>query len=107
MSVDNTIAENNILEIGGPEALTPAQVVKEFENSNSHSFAVQYIPVAALQQQVNEAADPLQKVFAGVMIFYANGDAIDMKPVLEKIQVKLHSVKDYAKAVLKNEDAVV
>ena len=39
------------------------------------------------------------------MIFYANGDAIDMKPVLEKIPVKLHSVKDYAKAVLKKEEA--
>jgi hypothetical protein len=30
-----------------------------------------------------------------------------MRPVLEKIPVKLHSVKDYAKAVLKKEEAVV
>src|SRR4030095_1236188 len=103
LSVYNPVAENKILEIGGPEALTPAQVVKELENSSSHSFVVQYIPVAALQQQLKDATDPLQKVFAGLMIFYANGDAMDMKPVLEKIPVKLHSVKDYAKAVLKKE----
>lgn len=106
LSVYNPVAENKTLEIGGPEALTPAEVVKEFENSSSHSFAVQYIPVAALQQQLKEATDPLQKTFAGLMIFYANGDAMDMKPVLEKIPVKLHSVKDYAKAVLKKEEAV-
>ncbi len=107
LSIYNPLAENKILEIGGPEALTPAQVIKEFENSSSHFFTVQYIPVAALQQQLKNATDPLQKVFAGLMIFYANGDAMDMKPVLEKISVKLHSVKDYAQAVLKKEEAVV
>jgi uncharacterized protein YbjT (DUF2867 family) len=106
-SVYNPVAENKILEIGGPEALTPAQVIKEFENISSRSFAVQYIPVAALQQQLKEAPDPLQKTFAGLMIFYANGDAMDMKPVLDKIPVKLHSVKDYAKAVLQKEEPVV
>jgi len=106
-SVYNPVAENKTLEIGGPEAITPAQVIKEFENSSGHSFAVQHIPVAALQQQLNEATDPLQKVFAGLMIFYANGDAIDMEPALKKIPVKLHSVKDYAKAILKKEEEVV
>ena len=106
LSVYNPVAENKIFEIGGPEALTPAQVVKEFENSSGHSFAVQYIPLAALQQQLKEATDPLQKVFAGLMIFYAKGDAMDMNPILEKIPIKLYSVKDYAKAVLKKEEAV-
>ena len=75
-------------------------MIKEFENISGHSFAVQYLPLTALDQQIRDATDPLQKVFAGLMIFYANGDAIDMKPVLEKIPVKLHSVKDYANAVL-------
>jgi uncharacterized protein YbjT (DUF2867 family) len=106
LSVYNPVSENKILEIGGPEALTPAQVVKDFENISGHSFDVQYIPVAALQHQLKEATDPLQKVFAGLMIFYANGDAIDMKPVLEKFPVRLHSAKDYANAVLKKEEAV-
>ena len=106
-SVYNPVVENNTLEIGGPEALTPAQVIKEFEKISNHPFAANHIPVAALQQQADGPTDPLQKVFAGLMIFYAHGDAIDMEPVLEKIPVKLHSVKDYAKAVLKKEEAVV
>lgn len=102
-SVNNPAAENKILEIGGPEAISPTEVIKEFEKGSGHSFNVQYIPVAALEQQAKEATDPLQKVFAGLMIFYANGDAIDMKPVLEKLPVKLHSISDYANAVLQKE----
>jgi uncharacterized protein YbjT (DUF2867 family) len=105
-SVDNTAVKNKILEIGGPEAISPAQVIKEFERINDHPFIVNYIPVAALQQQADQATDYWQKIFTNIMIFYANGDAIDMKPVLEKIPVKLHSVKDYAKEVLKKEAAV-
>ena len=99
-SVDNPAAQNQTLEIGGPEPVSPAQVVKEFENISGHSFAIQYIPVVALEQQMKEATDPLQKVFAGLMIFYANGDLMNMRPVLEKIPVQLHSVRDYANAVL-------
>ncbi len=102
-SINNPAAENKTLAIGGPEPVTPAQVIKEFENTSGHSFNVQYIPVAALEQQAKEATDPLQKVFAGIMIFYANGDAMDMRPVLEKIPVKLHSIKDYANTVLRKE----
>ena len=105
-SVDNPVAENQVLEIGGPEPVSPAQVVKEFENNSGHSFTVNYIPVVALEQQMKEATDPLQKVFAGLMIFYANGDAIDMEPTLKKIPVQLHSIQDYANAVLKKEAEV-
>ena len=107
LSVYNPVVENKILEIGGPTALTPAQAIKEFEKISNHPFTVNYIPVAALEQQLKEAADPLQKVFAGLMIFYANGDAMDMKPVLERIPLKLYSVKEYATAVLKKKEAVV
>jgi len=105
-SVDNTAVKNKILEIGGPEAISPAQVITEFEKIGRHRFVVNYIPVTALQQQADQATDYWQKIFSNVMIFYANGDAIDMRPVLEIIPLKLHSVKDYAKAVLKKEEAV-
>jgi len=105
-SVDNTAAKNKTLEIGGPEAISPAQVIKEFEKISKQQFIVNYLPVAALQQQADEATDYWQKIFTNLMIFYANGDAMDMKPLLEKIPVKLHSVKDYAKGVLKKEETV-
>ena len=102
-SVDNPAAENKVLEIGGPDAISPAQVIKEFESISGQPFTVNHIPVAALKQQAEEATDPLQKAFASLMLFYAKGDAIDMKQLLEKIPVRLHSIKDYARSVLKKE----
>ena len=104
-SVDNDAATNKRLEIGGPEAISPAQVINEFEKISKQQFIVNYISVTALQQQADEATDYWQKIFSNLMTFYANGDAIDMRPVLEIIPVKLHSVKEYAKEVLKKEEA--
>lgn len=98
-SVNNPAAENKVLAIGGPAPLTPAQVIKTFEKVGGNTFNVQYIPVAALEKQMLEATDPWQKIFSGLMIFYANGDEMDMKETLERIPVKLTSVEDYAKAV--------
>jgi uncharacterized protein YbjT (DUF2867 family) len=106
-SIDNPAVQNQTLEIGGPDPVNPAQVVKEFENISGDPFTVNYIPVAALQLQLKEATDPLQKVFAGLMIFYANGDAIDMEPTLKIIPVKLHSIQDYANAALQKEAVTV
>ena len=102
-SVDNTAVKNKILEIGGPEAISPAQVIKEFEKISKQQFIVNYIPVAALQQQADVATDYWQKIFTNLMIFYANGDAMDMKPILKEIPVKLQSVQEYADAVMKRE----
>ena len=102
-SVGNPAAENQVMEIGGSAAISPEQVIKEFEKISNHPFTVNYIPVAALQQQADATTDYWQKIFANLMIFYANGDSIDMKHALKKIPVQLHSIKDYANAVMKRE----
>jgi uncharacterized protein YbjT (DUF2867 family) len=104
-SVSNPAVVDKVLEIGGPSPLSPAQVVEVFEKTSGKSFAVQYIPVAALQKQMEEPTDPWQKIFSGIMIMYANGDVIEMNETLEKIPVTLTSVKDYANAVLRKESA--
>lgn len=104
-SISNAHAENKILEIGGPQAISPVQVLKEFEDAGDSTFTVQNIPIAALEQQFREANDSLQKAFAALMIFYANGDAMDMAALLKKIPVKLLSVKEYAANVMRKEVA--
>ena len=43
------------LELGGPEALTPLQVVKIFEKTLGRKFEVQFVPADALEAQ--QAAD--------------------------------------------------
>lgn len=99
-ALDNENAKNKSIELGGPEALSPAEVVKLFEEESGMTFEVQKVPEQALQQQKDGAPDSLSKSFASLMLSYADGSEIPMNETLEKIPVKLTSVKDYARQVL-------
>lgn len=94
--VDNPAARNAILEIGGPESLTPNEVVRIFEEKTGRKFNVQYVPEAALRGQYEVAADPMQRSFAVLMLTYATGDSINMTKTLAEFPVKLTSVRDFA-----------
>jgi len=99
-SVDNDAAKNKTIEIGGPEALSPLEVVGLFEKAGGKKFELQHVPVEALQSQKNAAPDDLSKTFASLMLVYAAGQEINMESTLKAIPVKLNSVNDYAKRVV-------
>ncbi len=99
-SLDNPAAQNAILEVGGPEALSPLEVVQIFEDVSGQKFVVEHVPEEALQAQKTAATDALQETFAALMLQYASGDAIDMEATLKTFPVQLASVRDYAKRVL-------
>jgi NADH dehydrogenase len=92
-------ADNTIIQIGGPNQLSPKEVVKIFEEVQGRKFTIEYVPVEALQHQKETAQDPLQESFAGLMLHYASGDRIDMRNLLRKIHVEMTSVKEYARQV--------
>jgi uncharacterized protein YbjT (DUF2867 family) len=96
------VASRSVLEVGGPEALTPLEVVKVFEEQSGRRFEVEMIPEAKLQEQLDSATDSLEKSFAGIMLKYAQGEAIDMRGPLESIPVRLTSVREYARTVLES-----
>jgi NADH dehydrogenase len=99
-SLDNPAARNTVLEIGGPAALSQLQVVKLFEELSGRPFEVQHVPEAALVEQQQTAADPMQQSFAGLMQTYARGDTVDMAETLKTFPVELISVRDYAQGAL-------
>ena len=99
-SLDNPAARNAVVEVGGPEALSPLEVVRIFEEVKGQKFTVEHVPEEALQAQKEAAPDPLQESFAGLMLQYASGDAIDMEATLKAFPLQLASVKDYAKRML-------
>ena len=100
MALNSPAAHNAILELGGPEPLSPDAVVKIFEEAAGQSFDVQYVPVEALQVQKAGTDDPLQQSFSALMLDYAAGDLIDMADTLKAFPLSLSSVKDYASRVL-------
>jgi uncharacterized protein YbjT (DUF2867 family) len=97
-----SVAGRSVLPVGGPEALTPLEVVKVFEEESGRRFEVETIPDAKLREQFDSATDPLEKSFAGLMLQYAHGDAIDMRGLLESIPVRLTSIREHARTVLQS-----
>lgn len=99
-SLDNPTARNATLELGGPEARSPLEVVRIFEEVGGRSFEVQHVPEEALAEQQQAATDPAQQSFAGLMRWYAKGDPVDMGETLKAFPMQLTSVRDYAQGVL-------
>jgi uncharacterized protein YbjT (DUF2867 family) len=98
-SLENPAARNATLELGGPEALTPLQVVKIFEQARGRTFDVQFVPAEALAAQQAAATDPMQQSFSGLMRCTAAGDPIDMRETLKAFPIRLTSVEEYAQRV--------
>ena len=91
---------NTILPFGGPDRLTPNEVVGMFEQIGGRKFEVQYVPVVALQAQQASATNPVQQSFAGLMLRYAAGDP-DTPSLPESLSPPATSVRDYAQKVQK------
>jgi len=89
------------IEIGGPDAVSPMEAVRIFEELGGAPFELEHVPEDALRGQFAAATDSLQKSFAGLMLDYARGDEIPMEETLRRIPIKLTSVRDYARAVLR------
>jgi uncharacterized protein YbjT (DUF2867 family) len=100
LAVRSPAAERRTIEFGGPEALSPLEVVARFEKIGGRPFQLQHVPEQTLHAQFDGAADPMQKTFAGLMLGYLYGDAIDMAPVVEQFGIHLTSVDEYARSVL-------
>jgi uncharacterized protein YbjT (DUF2867 family) len=96
-SLDNPAAKNKTIELGGPEALSPLEVVSIFETSKGKKFELQFVPEEAIKAQRDAAQDPLSKSFAILTLGVVNGSEIDMKGPIGDFSIQLTSVKDYAK----------
>ena len=92
-------AERKIIEFGGPEPLSPLDVVARFEKISGKPFQLEHIPESALLAQFQGATDSLQKSFAALMLGYSRGDAMNMTPVVDTFGIKLTSIDEYAHRV--------
>ena len=97
-SLDNPQAQNSVIKLGGPEALSPLEVVHIFERVKGRKFDVRHVPETALKEQRSAAVDSLEQSFAGLMLYYSQGDIIDMQETLQRLPVSLTSVEDFARA---------
>ncbi|MDH5285730.1 MAG: SDR family oxidoreductase [Betaproteobacteria bacterium] len=92
-------AVGQAIKLGGPDALSPLEAMELAQRVTGREIVAQHVPEAALRAQLAAAADPLQQSLAGLMLYYARGDAIDMTEALRALPVqRLKSVLDYFRA---------
>jgi len=99
-ALDVPAARNRVLHVGGPQALSPREVVSICEAAGAPTIAKEHVTESQLRAQLDQATDSLQKSFAGLMLQYASGDAVDMTATLELIPMQLTSVRDYVASCL-------
>jgi uncharacterized protein YbjT (DUF2867 family) len=95
----NPAARNATIELGGPEALSPLEVIGIFESITNRRFEVQHVPEETLREERAAASDPMQQSFAALMLNCARGDAIDMDTTSKIFSVSPSSVRVYAQSL--------
>jgi uncharacterized protein YbjT (DUF2867 family) len=99
-SLDTPAARNATFTLGGPEAISPLQVVRIFEELGGAPFTVEYVLESVLRAGKASARRALDEAFAALSLAYAHGDAIDMRATLEAMPVRLVGVREYANWLL-------
>jgi uncharacterized protein YbjT (DUF2867 family) len=94
---------NRALILGGPEALSPLDIVAICERLTGRTFKVQHVPLGVLRT-VSLLLRPFDTRMSSLMAMGAaaamHGDAIEMAPVLGEWPVPLTSVREYVERVV-------
>lgn len=99
-AAESADARNRTIEVGGPEALSPNEVIRIFEERAGRKFEIERVPEEALRAMKAAATNPVEETFAGLMLFCAGGDEIDMRETLRRYPVRMTTVREYAEGVL-------
>ncbi len=100
-AVGNPAVFHTALELGGPDALSPLEAVRLFEQTSGRRFEVAHIPLEAVQAQHAASKNPLEKTFAGLMIETTKDNVILMQDVLRRFPgITLKSVEEYARQTI-------
>jgi len=102
MCVDSASAKNATFEVGGPDALSPIEVVKIFEELSGRRFDLEFVSAETLAAQESSGKDSWTRSIAGLRRCYADGDLIEMGALAEQFPVAWTSVRDYAHRVLRS-----
>ncbi len=100
LALENPAADRRTIDFGGPEALSPLEVIARFEKIGGKPFKVEHVPEESLRAQFAAATDSMQKSFAALMLGCSSGDAMEMKSLQQEFGIKLKNVDTYAREVL-------
>jgi hypothetical protein len=82
--------------VGGPQDLSPLEVVGIFEKVSGGPFERQFVPEDALLAQLDNASDPLAETFTKLQLEYVHGCPMNTSETQRLMPVELTSVAQYA-----------
>jgi len=92
--------ERQTVLLGGPDALSYHQVLQIFAELGAPSVHLQYVPEAALADQLARASTALEETYAALMLSTARGLTADPAAALELLPGRLRTVREYAQRSL-------
>ena len=94
-ALDSEGARGKRLDLGGPEALTPLEVVRLVEELRGGRMQIEHVPEEALGEAFAAATDPLERSFAALKLGYARGQVVDVAAALAAVPLHLTTVREH------------
>jgi uncharacterized protein YbjT (DUF2867 family) len=97
-AVANSSARDQVIEIGGPEALSPNDALHVFE-AVMGPFQVQYVPEAALEATLKGTDDPHTQSVTALSLDFAHGDVVDTTRMTAALPFERSTVRQYVEGL--------
>ena len=103
LALEDSQAQNQTIDVGGPENLSFNQVVAIFEKAAGKKAAVSHVPLPVMRvmRVVMQVANPmLSKQITGGILMDTTDQSHDMTPVLAKYPVALTRLEEIARRMV-------
>lgn len=99
-AVDGTF-DGRVLPLGGPDALSPLDVVRMFEEMAGRSVTVTHVKEKDLEEAFTGAPNPLEETYAAIMLAMARGLVVAAPPMVDTLPGRMTTVRDYLGQMLR------
>ena len=94
-SMDQNVANNTVMDVGGPEALSPLEIVRFAEGLHGIPFRLNYVSEEILRSGMKNADDPLEKSIIALKLTCATGAISKTKAFTEDLKIEPTPAKKY------------
>jgi uncharacterized protein YbjT (DUF2867 family) len=101
LAADSDPARDQVIEIGGPEALSPNEALHIFERVIGAPFEAQYVSEPALQAQIAGTDDAHTQSVTALSLDFAHGDVVDTANMTARLPFERTTVQQYVEALPK------
>lgn len=91
-----------VVPMGGPDALSPLDAIRIFEEEGAPKVTAEHVPEIALEAGLQSARTPIEEARAALAIAVARGLRLDPHSVLEHLPGRMTSARDFARRHLRH-----